>query len=147
MKKIIICQSCQAINKTDLELAKSKAPICGKCKTQLDITPKVSTVDQEKLNKIIRHAELPVFIDIFADWCGPCKMYGPIFSDFGNENWSKGEFYKLDSEKNSQFCINHSIRGIPATIIYYQSKLIKNQSGLLQKNILSSLLAEVSSLN
>lgn len=147
MKKIVICHSCQSINKTDLELAKTKAPVCGKCQSPLDISPNVQTLDQEKINKIIRHAELPVFIDIFADWCGPCQMYGPIFSEFAKENWNKAEYFKLDSEKNAQFCINHSIRGIPATIIYFQGKLIKNQSGLLQKNVLASLLSEVSALN
>lgn len=141
MKKIILCDSCGAINRIDNDKLQSSGAVCGKCSKDLNTSAKVTSISFEKLEKIIKHAQLPVFVDAYADWCGPCKMYGPIFSEFAQSNWHSGEFYKIDTEKNPMISVKFGIRGIPTTLLFKNGKLAHSQSGVLQAPHLNQMLS------
>lgn len=142
MKKIILCD-CGAINRVDSEKLNTSTPVCGKCSRELDTSPSLKSISDTKLEKIIQNADLPVIVDAYADWCGPCKMYGPIFEGVSKQKSNEAEFFKIDTEKNAMFSVKYGIRGIPTTLVFYKGKLIKNQSGLLQKEHIEALLADV----
>lgn len=137
--KIIICPSCGAINKVDLE-KRSGAPHCGKCQSSIALGPSLKTVSSDKLDKIIRHSKLPVVVDIYADWCGPCKMYAPVFEEVSRKNWQRAEFFKIDSEMNPEFSARYNVRGIPTTLVFQNGQLKTAQSGLLNQQQLESLI-------
>lgn len=139
-KKVLICSHCQAVNRVDTELAAKKAPLCGKCSRALGDQDTVLNIGEDLLSKIIAHSDLPVVIDAYADWCGPCKLYGPIFEEVAKGNSNRAQFFKVDTEKNQDFSIKNGIRGIPTTLIFHKGVLVVNQSGLLQKDHLLSLI-------
>lgn len=136
--KINICAKCHSINKIAGEKLSGNA-VCGKCGAELD--PKIGalSISGEKLMKVIKHSSLPVVVDVYADWCGPCQMYGPIFKEVSEKNWQRAEFFKLDSEANQQFAAQFGIRGIPATLVFQNGQLVKNQPGLLNHAQLEGL--------
>lgn len=142
MKKIVICDQCQTLNRVELQGVKSKKPVCGKCAKEIESIPSMMYISGEQIEKMIRNASLPVVVDAYADWCGPCKMYGPIFQQASKELWEKAEFVKLDTERNPEFSARYGIRGIPATLVFFQGKLVKQQSGLLQKEHLIQLVGQ-----
>ena len=140
-KKAIVCPSCQALNRVDQTAAQQKQAVCGKCGNPLSDQNYVINISENLLEKIIKHSEVPVVIDAYADWCGPCKMYGPIFEEVAKEDSPKAQFFKVDTEKNQSFAMKYGIRGIPTTLVFHKGKLVTNQSGLLQKEQLKSLLS------
>ncbi|WP_419172663.1 thioredoxin family protein [Halobacteriovorax sp.] len=140
MKKIIICDHCDAINRIAVDKLNSTKPICGKCSTDLNTNPKIRTITFEKLETIARHAQLPILVDAYADWCGPCKMYGPIFQQAGELLWKEAEFFKIDTEKNPMLSVKYGIRGIPMTLVFKNNQLINTQSGVLQQEHIQALI-------
>ncbi len=144
MKKIILC-TCGAINRVEVSKLSDKAVVCGKCSIDLDTSAKVQSISFDKLEKIISHAQLPVVVDAYADWCGPCKMYGPLFSEVAQELWQKAEFYKIDTEKHPMISVKFGIRGIPTTLFFKNNQLINSQSGVMQKTDLTNTINYLSS--
>ncbi|MBN21486.1 MAG: thioredoxin [Bdellovibrionaceae bacterium] len=141
--KILVCPKCQSINRTDLERAKTSSPLCGKCGTSLEVNHLHSFRDDAQFDKLIQLAQLPVVVDVYADWCGPCRMYAPIFKQVAQELWDKAEFFKLDSEKLPAISQRYGIRGIPTTLFFFNHQLVKSQSGLLDATQLKSLIQSV----
>ena len=131
------CKSCRALNRYQLNQSKA---ICGKCQNDLMEVNTVQILEEPELFKLIRNAKLPIVVDVYADWCGPCKTYGPIFEEVARENFESYQFIKVDSEKAMQLAVQYGIRGIPTTLIFKDNMLLKNQSGLLSKDHLISLL-------
>lgn len=140
MKKIIVCLSCGAINKAQLSDIDSKTPVCGKCSNELNQISDVKTLTTQKLDKVIQHSELPVVVDIYADWCGPCQAYAPIFKEVASKNWQRAEFFKIDSQADPNFSARYNVRGIPTTLIFKNGRLVNQQSGLLNHSQLESLI-------
>jgi len=140
--KGIFCSHCQTLNKSSVEQLKNtnEVPTCGKCGKALDQYKYPQNINENQFQKLIQHSNLPIVVDVYADWCGPCKMYGPIFAKVAENNWERFNFIKLDSEKNISFSTKYQIRGIPATLIFKNGQLVQNQSGLMQENQLQSWL-------
>lgn len=138
--KGIICPKCQSLNRSSIEQLKTtkNAPTCGKCGTILSDYKVPLSINENQFEKLMKHSNLPIVVDIYADWCGPCKMYAPIFAEVAIKNWDKFNFIKLDSEKNLFFSSKYQIRGIPTTLIFKNGQLIKNQSGLMNADQLQS---------
>lgn len=128
-----------ALNRVDLAEPKGKKPLCGRCGKEITVAKSATVVSGDLLEKIIRNAQLPVVVDVYADWCGPCKMYAPIFQEVAQKQYARAEFYKLDSERNQAFAAKYGIRGIPATLVFRDGALVKSQSGLLQASQLEQL--------
>jgi thioredoxin 2 len=139
-KKIILCPNCGAINRVSLDEKSGLAAHCGKCQEKLSLNPSLVSVTGTKLNKIITNSKLPVFVDVYADWCGPCKSYGPIFEKVSKQMWLQAEFYKIDSDKEQSFSSQFGVRGLPTTLIFNKGVLIKSQSGLLNETQLQGLI-------
>ena len=145
VKKGVFCGQCQALNRTDVDQIENsqQPPICGKCGAHLTHLKQPQNISETQFEKLMRHTDLPIVVDIYADWCGPCKMYGPIFSDVAEDNWKNFNFIKLDSEKNLFFSSKYQIRGIPATLVFKNGQLIQNQSGLMNSDQLQSFLNRI----
>jgi len=88
----------------------------------------------------IINADKPVLIDFFAEWCGPCKMMGPILKEVKDELGENLTVIKIDVDKNQELAGKLQVRGVPTLILYKSGKQLWRQSGVVQKNDLISLI-------
>jgi thioredoxin 2 len=125
----IVCPSCGTTNRVpDAKLHDS--PVCGRCGTQLMQTVPVNLNDAS-LPKFVERTELPVVVDFWADWCGPCKMMAPHFETAARE-LPDVRFVKVDSDASPQSSARYGIRSIPTLIVFRNGNEVARQSGAMQ---------------
>jgi len=90
--------------------------------------------------KDIINSEIPVLVDFFADWCGPCKMLSPILKQVKDELGDSIKIVKIDVDKNQPLAAEYQVRGVPTMILFKNGKQLWRQSGVLQKNDLVNII-------
>jgi len=88
---------------------------------------------KSSFSKII-DSETPVLVDFYADWCGPCKMLGPILKQVKDEMGEAVKIVKIDVDKNQSIAAKYQVRGVPTMLLFKNRKQLWRQSGVLQKN-------------
>ena len=88
---------------------------------------------KSSFQKII-DSEVPVLIDFFADWCGPCKALAPILKQVKEELGDGIKLIKIDVDKNQSLASKYNVRGVPTMILFKDGKLLWRQSGVIPKN-------------
>ncbi len=86
----------------------------------------ISHTNDNDFEKDVNQSDLPVLIDFWADWCGPCKMIGPILEELSQELSDKIKIVKIDVDTNSQTAVKYSIRSIP-TLMIIKGGIVKGQ--------------------
>ncbi|TWX73781.1 thioredoxin TrxC [Colwellia sp. C1TZA3] len=128
---LIVCASCSTKNR----LAKDKLnnnPVCGKCgKSVLSISPIMA--NDKNFSRYVNDNDLPVVVDFWATWCGPCKQFAPTFEQVATEMATQACFVKLDTEHNQNTAGGYNIRSIPTLMILHHGKEIARMSGALPK--------------
>ncbi|WP_258239225.1 thioredoxin TrxC [Arcobacter sp. CECT 8989] len=141
MDKInVVCPHCLKVNKIPKKDSYSKAN-CGSCKNSLlDTTP--IELDESNFDHVIVNSEIPVIVDFWAPWCGPCKMMAPIFNEVAQKYPLKALFVKVNTEQHQNLGAKYQIRSIPTLIVYKNGIEVKRVSGALDPLKLSSLVNE-----
>ena len=114
-------------------------PKCGKCAKPMLLDRPVK-LDDETFARTIAEAEVPVLVDFYADWCGPCKMMAPFVDELAREYQGKALIAKLDTDRAQETAGGFNIRGIPTTIVFKGGKEAARQTVPVPKAVLESLL-------
>lgn len=133
------CQFCDTLNRVDLARLEDHQPRCGECKRPILLDRPVPVTDAE-FQRVIAEAEVPVIVDFYADWCGPCKVMAPIFDELAHERMGHVLVAKLDTDRNQTTSTRFGVRGIPTLIVFRGGKEVARQVGAARKVALEQLL-------
>ena len=132
------CASCGRWNRIRADRA-ANGPKCGACGAGLALDHPV-TLDDESFDRVIAEAELPVLVDFYADWCGPCKMMAPAVHALARESVGRALIAKLDTDHSRSVASRFHIRGIPTTIVFRNGRETARQSGAVPLATLRGML-------
>ena len=126
---LIGCPSCGTLNRVPPERL-AEGPSCGKCKAAL-LDGKPVPVSEASFDAAVLRTELPVVVDFWADWCGPCHAMAPGFERAAAELKPRVRFAKLDTEAAPGIAARYGIRGIPTLILFQAGKEAARVSGAM----------------
>ena len=136
----VICPNCLSINNIPKKDSYIKAN-CGKCKESL-LNNKPINLTNANFDEIVVNSEIPVIVDFWAPWCGPCKMFAPIFNETSKKYPLKAVFAKVNTEVEQTLGSKYNIKSIPTLVIYKNAREVKRISGALDPLRLSNLINE-----
>jgi thioredoxin 2 len=132
--KIIICPSCGAKNRVPVDkLREGLTPICGQCKSELTGPAHPVTVTDANFAQEVEQSKLPVLLDMWAPWCGPCRMIAPVVEQLASELAGKVKVAKLNTDENPMTASRFNVRSIPTLLILKNGKEIDRIVGALPK--------------
>lgn len=97
-------------------------------------------ITSENFEKEVLNSELPVLVDFYATWCGPCKMMSPIVEEIEKKMEGKAKVYKIDVDEERDLAIKYEIMTIPTFIVFKQGKVSAIEVGMRDKEELIHLL-------
>lgn len=134
------CQFCNSWNR--IEASKVTAgPKCGKCGKPILLERPIA-LDDETFTRTINESDVPVAVDFYADWCGPCRMMAPAVDALAAHLQGKALVAKLNTDQSTRTASGFNIRGIPTTIVFKGGKEVARQSGALPLEGLKQLMAK-----
>ncbi len=132
------CQFCESWNRIDVSRAEDK-PKCGKCGKPMLLDRPVK-LDEDTFTRTIAESQVPVLVDFYADWCGPCKMMAPAVDQLASSYSGKAIIAKLDTDRAPKTSQSFQIRGIPTSIVFRSGKEVVRQSGAVPYAALAAML-------
>ncbi|OOE64155.1 thioredoxin TrxC [Salinivibrio sp. IB282] len=133
------CPHCQAMNRIPSERV-NDAPKCGKCQSDvLDGKPIEGTNDN--FNALL-NSDVPVVVDFWAPWCGPCQSFAPAFAAVAEQEEGRARFVKIDTEAQQALAAQYRIRSIPTLMVFKNGERVDVLNGALPQNAFSEWLSQ-----
>jgi len=136
----IVCPHCKSVNNVPQKESYKKAN-CGKCKNSLLDTKPVELTNAN-FDEVVVNSDIPVIIDFWAPWCGPCKMMAPNFEKSAANFPLKALYAKVNTENEQNLGARFGIRSIPTIIIFKDSKEVHRISGALDETTLNKMITQ-----
>jgi thioredoxin 2 len=137
-KLTVPCSNCGKWNRI-LASRVADRPKCGVCGTPIALDHPLHLND-DTFDRVVSGSDLPVLVDFYADWCGPCKMMAPFVDELARTEMGKVLIAKLDTDHAPRTAQRFNIRGIPTTIVFRGGKEVKRQSGAMPLPALKAML-------
>lgn len=127
----VVCSECQSVNRLPADKL-DLAPTCGKCRKKI-FSGRPLALTAANFQRYITKNEVPVVVDFWAPWCGPCKMMAPVFAAAAKKLEPRVRLAKVDTEREKGLAGTFAIRSIPTLVIFQGGKEKVRQPGAMQE--------------
>ena len=134
------CAACGGINRIPAKRL-ADGPVCGRCRAPVDRAASPAEVDDAALRRLIKSSPVPVFVDFWAPWCGPCLMLAPHIVTLAQRYAGRAIVVKVDTDAAKEVAAGLGIQSIPTLVVYMGGKVVARQSGAVMGKELDALLA------
>lgn len=142
-KATVACPFCGTLNRVDLARL-ADCPKCGKCGRPILVDRPVAVTDAT-VDGVLGGTDVPVVMDCYADWCGPCKIMAPILDQFAHDRQGDVLVTKLDTDRNQATALRFGVRAIPTLIVFRRGREVGRHAGVIPRQQLDALVASAAS--
>jgi thioredoxin 2 len=132
------CVFCTTLNRVDMDRVQDR-PKCGECGKPMLLDRPIKVSDQD-MERVVAGTDVPVLVDFYADWCGPCKVMAPVLDDVARAYQGRAIVAKLDTDRSPTMAVRFSIRGIPTLIAFAGGSELRREAGAVARERLEALL-------
>lgn len=133
----VACPFCATLNRVDLGRIADR-PKCGQCARPILLDRPIAVTDAT-LDGVLAGTDVPVVMDCYADWCGPCKIMAPILDDFAHDRQGEVLVTKLDTDRNPATARRFDVRAIPTLLVFRNGREVGRQAGVIPREGLDRL--------
>jgi thioredoxin 2 len=143
-RMILTCPSCGKKNRSPAARL-TDVGRCGACKTEISPVSRPIEADPETFREVTRDARVPVLVDFWADWCGPCRVAAPEVEKTANEMAGRALVLKVDTEKYPQVAAQFGVQGIPNFVVLKGGLLLNQHPGVVASAVMKDWLIRAGS--